>query len=111
VDIIFRTDRLAKQCSDLRALKRLYGEQQARRIRQRLDDLRAAAALSNFRELPGRCHELKGDRKGQLALNLVGGDRLVFEPAENPPPVKPDGGLDWSAVTSVLIIGIEDYHE
>ena len=111
MNIIFDTERLEKQCSDLGTLKRLYGERQARKIRQRLDDLRDAAALSDFRRLPGRCHELKGGRKGQLALDLVGGDRLVFAPAANPPPEKPDGGLDWTAVTSVVIIGIEDYHE
>ena len=111
VDIVFDTERLEKQCSDLRKLTRKYGERQARVIRRRLDDLRAAASLEDFRSLPGRCHELKGDRKGQLALDLVGGDRLVFEPAENPPPAKPDGGLDWPSITSALIKGIEDYHE
>jgi proteic killer suppression protein len=30
-------------------------------------------------QLPGlRCHELKGDRKGQYAINLTGYYRLIF---------------------------------
>lgn len=63
-----------------------------------------------MRTLPGRCHELTGDRKGELAVDLRGPYRLVFEPADNPPPVKEDGGLDWRRVTAVRILEVEDYH-
>lgn len=43
-------------------------------------------------------------------MDLVGGDRLIFEPADDPVPRKPDGGLDWRLVTAVRILGVEDYH-
>jgi len=36
--------------------------------------------------------------------------RLIFEPADNPPPTKDDGGLDWNEVTAIRIVEIEDYH-
>jgi hypothetical protein len=71
---------------------------------------RAAAALDEFRHLPGRCHELAGDRTGQLALVLPDGKRLIFEPAHNPAPLKEDGGLDWAAVRAVRILELADYH-
>ena len=64
-----------------------------------------------MRALPGRCHELKGSRKGQLSVDLDGPRRLILEPALNPLPVKDDGGLDWNRVSSVRILGVEDTHD
>ena len=62
--------------------------------------------------LPGLgLHELKGDRKWQLSLDLDGPYRLIFTPAHSPIPVRADGGMDWSQVTAVTILGIEDTHE
>jgi proteic killer suppression protein len=46
-----------------------------------------------------------------IAVDLVHPDRLVFKPADDPPPRKPDGGLDWTQVRSIEIVGIGDYHE
>ena len=60
--------------------------------------------------LPGRCHELKGDRAGSLALDLDGPYRLIFDPAHNPLPVNNDGGLIWCEVRKIRILDIEDYH-
>jgi proteic killer suppression protein len=36
--------------------------------------------------------------------------RLLFVPDHDPVPAKDDGGLDWTHVTAVRIIGIEDTH-
>lgn len=80
-------------------------------IRRRLDDLDAANSLEEMRNLPGRCHELKGDRACQLSIDLVHPQRLIFVPLENPFPTKPDGGMDWTQVKSILVMGIEDTHE
>lgn len=90
---------------------RSYGERMAGVIRRRLDDLDAATSLEEMRHLPGRCHELKGDRAGQLSIDLVHPQRLIFVPYEKPVPQKPDGGMDWSQIKSILITGIEDTHD
>jgi hypothetical protein len=59
-----------------------------------------------------RCHELRGNRAGELAVRLDKGYRIVFEVANDPIPVRPDGGLDWSHVTAVRILELaEDYHD
>ena len=58
------------------------------------------------------CHELKGNRAGQLAVKLDKGFRMVFEVVNDPIPRKPDGGLDWSTVTAIRILELaEDYHD
>jgi proteic killer suppression protein len=43
-------------------------------------------------------------------MDLHGGFRLIFEPADEPVPRKDDGGLDWTKVTVVRILEIKDYH-
>jgi plasmid maintenance system killer protein len=80
-------------------------------LRRRLDDLDAADTLDDMRHLPGRCHELRHDRAGQLSLDLVHPQRLIFVPIDDPVPLKPDGGLDWQQVKSIRILGIQDTHE
>lgn len=110
MDLEFATTRLEKLCSNERAIQRALGVAGAKKLRAHLKSLAAAAALDEFRFLPGRCHELAGNRAGQLALELPDGNRLIFEPLADPAPTKTDGGLDWSAVRGVRILDIADYH-
>ena len=110
MDITFASDKLRNELNDSKKLQRRYGADGAKRLRQRLDDLHAAPSLDVMRRLPGDCHELKGDRAGQLAMKVIGGYRLIFEPADVPIPRKDDGGLDWTEVTIVRILEVEDYH-
>jgi proteic killer suppression protein len=110
VEILFKTAKLEKLCNNHQKAIKKWGDRQARLLMRRLDDIRAAPSLEAFRTLPGRCHELLGDRTGQLTLDLVHPDRLVFEAADNPAPQRPDGGLDWSRVRAVRILAVEDTH-
>jgi plasmid maintenance system killer protein len=85
--------------------------QLARKVSQRLKDLTDADNLAMMRTLPAtRCHELAGDRKGELAVDVSSNFRMIFEPLHNPIPKKTDGGLNWEAVTKIQINEIEDYH-
>lgn len=59
---------------------------------------------------PDRCHELKGNRKGIFAVDLFHPYRLLFEPSGNPVPRKGKGEIDMENVTSIRILGVEDYH-
>ena len=111
MDIYFTDKKFEKQCNQHSLLDRKQGQNRANRIRQRLDDLRAANSLHDMKFLGGRCHELRGDRSGQLSLDLDHPYRLIFVPGNNPIPRLEDGGLDWKQITSVQIIGIEDTHD
>lgn len=110
MDIVFRTRKLEKQCNDAREGSRTWGTEQAERLRRRLDDLAAAANLGVMRTLPGRPHELKADRKGQISIDLKHPYRLIIEPADDPVPTKSDGGLDWDSVTMVRVLEVTDTH-
>ncbi|MEQ8190033.1 MAG: killer suppression protein [Candidatus Eremiobacterota bacterium] len=110
MDIIFEKDKLKEEYNNFKVLVKKYGDKRAKIIRQRLDDLSAAANLEVMRNLPGRCHELRGDRKWQLSMDAGHPYRLIFMPANEPVPVKSDGGLDWKQVTVIKILGVVDTH-
>lgn len=109
--ISFDDGKFAREVNDSRQLVRTYGERRAKLIRRRLDEMRAADSLADLRSLPGpRCHELRGDRKGQLSVDLDHPYRLLFMAAA-PVPYRDDGGLDWTRVEAVIILGVEDTHD
>lgn len=110
VEILFANKKLQQLCQSRQALQREHGQSCARKATGRLQDLEAATSLEDMRTLPGSCHELTGDRAGQLAIRLSGGKRLILKPASDPAPAKADGGLDWTNVTAIQIVAIEDYH-
>lgn len=111
MDIRFAGNKLRKVCNDSKSAQRQYGRERAEVLRQRLDEIRASENLSVLGRLPqARCHELKGDRKGQLAVKLDRQYRLIFKVGQDPVPRKADGGLDWIRVTAVVILEMEDYH-
>jgi len=111
MDIVFSNHKFEKECNNQRLLERNHGADRAKRIRRQLDNLRATNILEDMRNLPGRCHELHGDKAGKLSLDLDHPYRLIFEPADEPIPTKPDGGINWNKVTTVRILGVENTHE
>jgi proteic killer suppression protein len=111
MEITFRNKKLQKTCSSQKEAVLAYGTARAKRLMQRLLELQAASNLSQIpRTPPPRCHELTGDLKGKLSVDLEHPWRLLFVPAHDPAPRKPDGGLDWSQVTAVEIVGVADTH-
>ncbi len=111
MDIFFSDEDDQRLCADPKLMKKKLGASSAKKLQRRLDDLDAVQNLEDMSHLPGRCHELSGDRKGQLALDLDHPYRLIFQPEEQPPPTKPDGGLDRTKVEAIRILFVgEDYH-
>lgn len=111
MEITFDTKQLAKLCNSSKEMQARLGKRNADKLKQRLTELAAAETLEDMRHLPGaRCHELSGNLKGKLAVDLVHPDRLVFSPDHDPAPTRAEGGLNWAEVTAVRIVGIGDYH-
>lgn len=80
MEITFQNTKDQSLFNSEKELKREYGQVCAKKIRRRLDDLQAAPTLETMRNLPGRCHELKGDMKFQLSLDIEHPLRLIFMP-------------------------------
>jgi plasmid maintenance system killer protein len=111
MDVYFASDRLARLLQSQKLLTREFGAENARLIKRRLDNLLIASDLEQLRTVVSSLHELKGDRAGTLSIYLKNGYRLIIAPAEDPIPRKSDGGLNWKAIVSVIVIVVEDYHD
>jgi proteic killer suppression protein len=110
MEILFTSTKMQKLCSSEKVMLKTLGQVQAKKLQQRLAELKAAETLADIpKGPPPRCHELSGDRQGQLSVDLVHPQRLMFRP-EQPVPLKDDGGLDWSRVTKIEILEITDPH-
>ena len=111
MELFFRSNKIQKICNDEKKMLAELGKQRAGKLKQRLAELHAADSLTQISRVPPpRCHELTGDRKGQLSVDLGHPYRLIFIPANDPVPERPDGGLDWDRVTEVEIVEIADTH-
>lgn len=113
MEIQFRSARVERLFNSSKLLNGKYGDGMTKKIMLRLAALRNAETLADYRAYDQRCHELKENRKGQIAVDLVHPFRLVFEPLihpDAPPPTKSDGGYDWTKITGIIILEIVDYH-
>lgn len=109
MEIRFRNRKLRELCERKNVAEKKLGAVCARKLRLRLQELEAAARVTDLST--GNPHPLKGDRAGHFALNLTGGWRLVFAPDNQPSPLNPDGSINWFHVTIICIEYIGDYHD
>ncbi len=108
--IEFKTNKLRKQCESFAELRKAYGETVARQVMKRLNALKAADRIKDLDPLPPtRCHPLKGNRKGQYAMNVGQRYRLIFEPLTETRLIRNERGA--CPECGVRVLGIEDYHE
>ena len=98
MDIVYKSKKIQKVCTDARTAERTYGRKMADKIHQRIDEINAADTVEMMLQFHiGRCHLLKQNRKGQYAVDLVHPYRLVFEKNGN-------------EIQVVNILEIIDYH-
>ncbi|HEY0020812.1 MAG TPA: hypothetical protein VGC13_31215 [Longimicrobium sp.] len=111
MEIHFKTRKLKATCESAKESDRAWGKQRAAVVRRRLVQLASADDLGVIETVPpALLHPLKGDRKGQWAVDAVPPFRLIFEIADDPVPLLDDGGVDKSRVTEIRILEVKDYH-
>ena len=92
-------------------MQKELGQNRAKKLRQRMVELKAADVLAVISHLPPpRLHELTGKQKGVFSVDVAHPYRLLFIPADDPVPTKNDGGIDLEAVESIEIIDIVNTH-
>lgn len=111
MDIKFKSTKLQKKCSKKEEMVKEWGPELAKKLSQRLMQMRATSSIGELQKLPqARCHQLTGDRDNQFAVDLKHPFRLIFEPYHDPVPLKDDGGFDVWQITAILIVEVVDYH-
>jgi len=99
MEITFATKKLHKQCNERKSMIRAHGPQRSKKLMIVLASLRAASDLGTYAppySPPHRCHELTGNMKGLISLDLDHPYRLIVKPINDPLPERLEGGLDWN---------------
>ena len=105
--ISFSSRKLERQLSDEMQMNQAFGDL-ARRLKMRLDLLRAANTLADVPHVPPpRRHRLTAPWNGHYAVDLSGNWRLIFKPADHA------GGeeANLKEVTAIEIVAVIDYHK
>lgn len=96
--IIYKNKKLEKICTNLHDAERKYGSNMAFKIHLRIKEISASLSVEDMiRYRIGRCHQLKGKRNNQYAVDLDHPFRLIFEKRNE-------------EIELVKIIEITDYH-
>lgn len=108
--ISYKSNKLEKSLTEAKEIQKAFGTM-AKKVNQRMMELRAASNLEVMKTIPAaNCHELKGDRQGEFAVDISSNFRLIFKPDHRPVPRKEDKSIDCIKVTDVQILDIGDYH-
>ena len=108
--ISYKSNKLERSLTKVKEMQKAFGTM-AKKVNQRMKELSASANIEVLKTIPAaNCHELKGNRKGQFAIDISGNYRLIFVPDHDPIPVKEDKSIDCIKITDIQVIGTEDYH-
>jgi proteic killer suppression protein len=111
MNVEYKSNRLKKQLTDPKELKKSFGVN-ARRVSQRMDEIFAADNLEVLCSIPrANCHPLTGNMNEKWAVDISANHRIIFIIVNDPIPIKTDGGINKIEVTDIQIISAqEDYH-
>lgn len=105
--IRFADEQMRVRATSLERMVQEYGERKARRIRQRLDELDAARCLADVRTLPGmRCQSVN-NQPGLVTICTISPASIHLR-ADNDVYLDVDGVLNWYAVTTIIIISLNE---
>lgn len=78
--ITYKNNKIKKVCTNVSEAEKRHGLEMAEKIMLKIDQISAALSVEMMIQFRiGRCHQLKGNRKNQFAVDLVHPYRLVFE--------------------------------
>lgn len=99
--IEYKTRSLEQICIDVNQAEKKHGRDLAYKIHQRIDQIRSSETVEEMIQYRiGRCHELKGNRKHQYAMDLNKNYRLIFTKEED----------ETNSIQIARIEEITDYH-
>ena len=112
MEIYFRNHKLQRIFRSHESLDRKYGTKSAGLICRWLTCLKIARSLAEIsHDKPTRRHLLNQGLEKQYSIDVAHPYRLLIKVGHHRPPIKKDGGIDESLVTSIMIMGVEDTHD
>jgi|ERR1043166_1093568 proteic killer suppression protein len=109
LQIAFSTRSVRELCeSDSRAVTEL-GSRVARKLKGRLSDLRAATSIGDL--VAPRIIEIGDPRSNQIGIDLCDGYRMLVCANHPSNPTGESGSVDWSKVSRIKIMEIENEND
>ena len=109
MDIAFNSKSLRDICESEEILKKHFGNQVGESVKRRLADLRAAASIIDL--AVGTPGELPTEIQPTTAVDLPDGYRLIVRPNHLKTPLDSQRRTNWSAVTRIKVMSIEQPHD
>ncbi|MEQ1717209.1 MAG: hypothetical protein ABL907_14705 [Hyphomicrobium sp.] len=109
MDIVFHSKSLRDICESEEMLKKHFGNQVGESVKRRLADLRAAASITDL--AVGNPRELATEIQPTMSVDLPDDYRLIFRPNHLKTPLDSDRRVNWSAVTRIKVMSIEQPHD
>ena len=104
MQLAFQTRRLRSICEDIDVASEALGHPSAKRLTQRISELRAAVSVDDL--IVGNFSILDSAPPGLGKLSLTGKKEIRFCSNHVKPRVNADGTVDWSKVRRVRIVSI-----
>ncbi|MDO8261703.1 MAG: hypothetical protein Q7T21_00605 [Gallionella sp.] len=108
LEIAFAEKSDRQLCENEAIAVRKLGTKVADKLKRRLADLRAATSVKDI--VAGKPEVLFGKYKHQIAVELCDGYCLVFCANHNTNPLLESDELDWSRVSRIKILRIENLY-
>lgn len=111
MNIIFADRKLEKYAKDFSLAQRKLGNNQAKFLHKRLNDLYDAKNFLVLLDLPGHHHPLTENRSGQWACSLEQPSRLVYKPIIPDELAQTEEQINLAQLVELSVIEITDYHD
>lgn len=105
MELAFDSKALRTVCESETVAKRKLGTKVAETLKHRLGDLRAATSINDV--IVGQPRLLDAANE-QMVLDLGEGYRMIFCPNHPKKPVSETGTLDWTKVSRVRILRVDN---
>ncbi|MDU1202542.1 MAG: type II toxin-antitoxin system RelE/ParE family toxin [Clostridiales bacterium] len=116
MEIIYKTTKLEKECTNYSKAKRKYNQQVADKLYSTINFIENASNLLDVKNMPMfRLHALKGDRKGTYAIDLGKklGYRLIITPLDDEKNEwnTDDEYLIFKSTKVIIILEVTNHYE
>ena len=109
--IVFANKKLEDELGNFENCKIARGKDMAKKIALRLQQVVDAVTLEDLRNVPGKWHVLRENRKGQFGVHLIEPYRMIFTPVGDPKDYMEKESIIWDKIVAIQIQEICDYHD
>jgi len=113
MDIKYKNTKIEKLCNTIRIATREFGKDNAKKLSKRINEITQSVSIGALERdvRASKPHFLMGSRKGEIAIVVKKGLRIITEPNMNKDEYTKDGNTNFYKITKLLIKNVEDYHD